>query len=71
MHGAQIVTIDYRSGDAGYLAGPFASPEMFDAFMTGADAILFVAVLQETHRLAFADELAISDKRRSFTVIQK
>ena len=24
MHGAQIVTIDYRPGDVGYLADPFA-----------------------------------------------
>ena len=41
------------------------SPVLFAAFMTGAGGILFVAVLQETHRLAFADELTGLPSRRS------
>ena len=41
------------------------SPTLFDAFMTAAGAILFVAVLQETHRLAFADELTGLPSRRA------
>ena len=42
-----------------------ASPALFAAFMTAAGAILFVAVLQETHRLAFADELTGLPSRRA------
>jgi diguanylate cyclase (GGDEF)-like protein len=41
------------------------SPTLFTAFMTGAGAVLFVAVLQETHRLAFADELTGLPSRRA------
>ncbi|MEO6407944.1 MAG: GGDEF domain-containing protein, partial [Burkholderiaceae bacterium] len=41
------------------------SPAMFATFMTAAGAVLFVAVLQETHRLAFADELTGLPGRRA------
>jgi diguanylate cyclase (GGDEF)-like protein len=41
------------------------SPPVFAAFMTAAGALLFVAVLQETHRLAFADELTGLPSRRA------
>lgn len=41
------------------------SPLLFAAFMTAAGAVLFVAVLQETHRLAFADELTGLPGRRA------
>ncbi len=42
-----------------------SSPAMFATFMTAAGAVLFVAVLQETHRLAFADELTGLPGRRA------
>jgi diguanylate cyclase (GGDEF)-like protein len=41
------------------------SPALLAAFMTGAGAVLFVAVLQETHRLAFNDELTGLPGRRA------
>lgn len=41
------------------------SPAVFAAFMTAAGAVLLVAVLQETHRLAFADELTGLPSRRA------
>lgn len=58
-------------GLAGALAAFFiaaewaASPSLFAAFMTASGAVLFVAVLQETHRLAFADELTGLPSRRA------
>ena len=58
-------------GLAGSLAAFFiaaewaASPGVFAAFMTAAGAMLFVAILQETHRLAFADELTGLPSRRA------
>ncbi len=58
-------------GLAGALAAFFiaaewgASPLPFAAFMTAAGTVLFVAVLQETHRLAFIDELTSLPGRRS------
>ena len=58
-------------GLAGALAAFFiaaewgASPAVFAAFMTAAGTVLFVAVLQETHRLAFADELTGLPGRRA------
>jgi len=58
-------------GLAGALAAFFiaaewgASPALFSAFMTAAGAVLFVAVLQETHRLAFVDELTSLPGRRA------
>ena len=49
-----------------FIAAEWAtSPALFAAFMTAAGAILFVAVLQETHRLAFADELTGLPSRRA------
>lgn len=49
-----------------FIAAEWAtSPVLFAAFMTGAGAVLFVAVLQETHRLAFADELTGLPGRRA------
>jgi diguanylate cyclase (GGDEF)-like protein len=42
-----------------------ASPAVFAAFMAAAGALLLVAVLQETHRLAFADELTGLPSRRA------
>lgn len=41
------------------------SPAVFSAFMTATGVVLFVAVLQETHRLAFADELTGLPSRRA------
>jgi len=58
-------------GLAGALAAAFiatawgSSPAVFAAFMTAAGAVLFVAVLQETHRIAFADELTGLPARRA------
>lgn len=58
-------------GLAGALAAAFIaaewgnSPGAFAAFMTAAGAVLFVAVLQETHRIAFADELTGLPARRA------
>jgi GGDEF domain-containing protein len=70
----KLPAIEPRALDVG-LAGSLAaffigaewatSPALFAAFMTGAGAILFVAVLQETHRLAFADELTGLPSRRA------
>jgi diguanylate cyclase (GGDEF)-like protein len=49
-----------------FIAAEWAtSPALFAAFMTGAGAVLFVAVLQETHRLAFNDELTGLPGRRA------
>jgi len=42
-----------------------ASPGAFGAFMAGAGAILLVALLQESHRLAFRDELTGLPGRRA------
>lgn len=58
-------------GLAGGLAAFFiaaewvASPAVFAAFMAAAGGVLLVAVLQETHRLAFADELTGLPSRRA------
>ena len=49
-----------------FIAAEWAtSPTLFTAFMTGAGALLFFSVLQETHRLAFADELTGLPSRRA------
>jgi diguanylate cyclase (GGDEF)-like protein len=42
-----------------------AAPSVFDAFMTAAGAILLVSLLQESHRLAFRDELTGLPSRRA------
>jgi GGDEF domain-containing protein len=58
-------------GITGALAGFFvacewaASPGAFGAFMSAAGIILLVAVLQESHRLAFRDELTGLPSRRA------
>jgi diguanylate cyclase (GGDEF)-like protein len=58
-------------GLVGALAGAFAacewagSPGAFGAFMSAAGIILLVAVLQESHRLAFRDELTGLPSRRA------
>ena len=58
-------------GLAGSLAAFFIAAEwatvplLFASFMTAAGAMLFVAILQETHRLAFADELTGLPSRRA------
>ena len=41
------------------------SPEAFSIFMTAAGAVLLVSVLQESHRLAFHDELTGLPARRA------
>jgi GGDEF domain-containing protein len=43
----------------------FASPRVFDAFMATAGIMLLVALLQESHRLAFHDELTGLPGRRA------
>ena len=49
-----------------FIAAEWAtSPALFAAFMTAAGAMLFVGILQETHRLAFADELTGLPSRRA------
>ena len=49
-----------------FIAAEWAgSPSVFSAFMAAAGTVLFVAVLQETHRLAFADELTGLPSRRA------
>jgi GGDEF domain-containing protein len=51
-----------------FIAAEWASsPALFAAFMTAAGTVLFVAVLQETHRLAFVDELTSLPGRRSLS----
>ena len=58
-------------GLVGALAGAFVacewagSPGTFGAFMSAAGIILLVAVLQESHRLAFRDELTGLPSRRA------
>ena len=58
-------------GITGALAGFFiacewaGSPGAFGAFMSAAGIILLVAVLQESHRLAFRDELTSLPSRRA------
>ena len=42
-----------------------AAPSAFDAFMAAAGAILLVSLLQESHRLAFRDELTGLPSRRA------
>lgn len=42
-----------------------AAPRAFGAFMSGAGVILLVAVLQESHRLAYRDELTGLPSRRA------
>ena len=42
-----------------------AAPGVFAMFMSAAGGVLFVAVLQESHRLAFADELTGLPSRRA------
>jgi diguanylate cyclase (GGDEF)-like protein len=59
-------------GLAGALVGAFVAcewagaPGTFGAFMSAAGIILLVAVLQESHRLAFRDELTGLPSRRAF-----
>lgn len=59
------------SGMAGMLVAFFIacewarSPGVFGAFMAAAGAILLVALLQESHRLAFRDELTALPSRRA------
>jgi len=49
-----------------FIAAEWATvPLLFASFMTAAGAMLFVAILQETHRLAFADELTGLPSRRA------
>jgi len=58
-------------GQAGALVAFFlacewmATPGAFGAFMTAAGAILLVSLLQESHRLAFRDELTGLPSRRA------
>jgi diguanylate cyclase (GGDEF)-like protein len=58
-------------GNAGALAAFFIAaewarlPHIFAAFMAGAGAILIAALLQESHRLAFRDELTGLPGRRA------
>ncbi|MGB7543537.1 MAG: GGDEF domain-containing protein [Burkholderiales bacterium] len=60
-----------ETGLAGALAAFFiacewvSSPGAFGAFMSAAGMILLVSVLQESHRLAFRDELTSLPSRRS------
>jgi diguanylate cyclase (GGDEF)-like protein len=60
-----------EAGKAGSLVAFFiacegvASPAVFAAFVSAAGAILLVAVLQESHRLAFRDELTGLPGRRA------
>ncbi len=59
------------AGNAGALIAFFmacewaTSPGAFDAFMSAAGAILLVSLLQESHRLAFRDELTGLPGRRA------
>ena len=41
------------------------TPRAFSAFMSAAGVILLAAVLQESHRLAFRDELTNLPSRRA------
>lgn len=58
-------------GVAGALAAFFiaaewvGNPDVFAMFMSAAGAVLFVTVMQESHRLAFADELTGLPSRRA------
>jgi GGDEF domain-containing protein len=60
-----------ETGLAGALAAFFiacewvSSPGVFGAFMTAAGIVLLVSVLQESHRLAFRDELTGLPSRRA------
>ena len=66
--------VEPRALDIGLAAGLAAfflaaewvgSPAVFGAFMAAAGGVLLVAVLQETHRLAFNDELTGLPSRRA------